>query len=147
MDSKPRVCAKFPCRQPAEKGCNGRCENHAVKTDRGEKKLYGAEHRTLRIECFERDQWTCKGCGWCPAFIEENRAMVERHGIEPLPLELIRRDLAAMYQIKGGQWLECDHIFSAIDRPDLAGSLSNRQTLCNRCHYKKTAEYCDRRSN
>lgn len=34
--------------------------------------------------------------------------------------------------------LEIDHIEPVRDRPDLAYSLANLQTLCGRCHARKT---------
>lgn len=141
-----RICSKGLCVQPAEPGCNGRCAGHAVKTDRGERATYNTEHERLRVECFERDRWTCRTCGWCPQFVAEVIECVDQFGIEMMPTQMILDELKKVYKLKGPdrQWLESDHIFPATERPDLAYTLSNRQTLCNRCHYKKTKEYTER---
>lgn len=65
--------------------------------------------------------------------------MVDRFGINMMPTGMILRGLKTLYK-KGGQWLEADHIISAVERPDLAEKLSNYRCLCNKCHYKKTNE-------
>lgn len=49
-----------------------------------------------------------------------------------------RRDGFACVQCGSRHRLEIDHIEPVRDRPDLAWSLSNLQTLCGRCHSRKT---------
>jgi hypothetical protein len=139
MAEHKRACSLFPCRTPAAPGCNGRCERHAVKTDRGERAIYGAGHIRRRIEAFIRDDWTCLRCGWKPPFLVEHDDCVRRFGIDPMPVKIILKGLTRFYHART-TWLEADHILSAVARPDLAEELSNLGTLCNHCHYLKNNE-------
>lgn len=131
------ICSQFPCGKSAAPGCNGRCERHARKTDAGERKLYGSQHKRLRLEAFARDGYACRECGWIPDFMAKHLRAMEYFGIQPMPAKLIESGLARLYG--RGRWLEADHHFSAQQRPDIQDSLDNIWTLCNVCHAIKTA--------
>ena len=55
-----------------------------------------------------------------------------------LRLEALRRDGFGCIQCGARGRLEVDHIQPVRTRPDLAYSLENLQTLCPRCHSRKT---------
>lgn len=55
-----------------------------------------------------------------------------------LRLQALDRDGWACVECGTHARLEIDHILPVRDRPDLAYSLSNLQTLCCRCHARKT---------
>jgi 5-methylcytosine-specific restriction enzyme A len=57
-------------------------------------------------------------------------------------LEAKRRDGWACVECGAKGRLEVDHIKSVRDRPDLAYELTNLQTLCVRCHSRKTRIEC-----
>lgn len=55
-----------------------------------------------------------------------------------LRMQALDRDGWACVQCGDRQRLEIDHIKPVKDRPDLAYALGNLQTLCGRCHARKT---------
>lgn len=55
-----------------------------------------------------------------------------------LRLQALDRDDWQCVQCGERRRLEIDHIEAVRTRPDLAYSLSNLQTLCGRCHARKT---------
>lgn len=55
-----------------------------------------------------------------------------------LRMQALERDDWQCVQCGNRHRLEIDHIEPVRDRPDLAWSLSNLQTLCGRCHSRKT---------
>ncbi|WP_146347878.1 HNH endonuclease [Phaeobacter marinintestinus] len=55
-----------------------------------------------------------------------------------LRMQALDRDDWACVQCGDRRRLEIDHIEPVKDRPDLAYSLANLQTLCGRCHARKT---------
>ena len=55
-----------------------------------------------------------------------------------LRMQALDRDDWACVQCGDRRRLEIDHIKPVRDRPDLAYSLANLQTLCGRCHARKT---------
>ena len=55
-----------------------------------------------------------------------------------LRMQALDRDDWQCVQCGERRRLEIDHIEAVRDRPDLAYSLSNLQTLCGRCHARKT---------
>lgn len=55
-----------------------------------------------------------------------------------LRMQALDRDDWACVQCGERRRLEIDHIEPVKDRPDLAYSLANLQTLCGRCHARKT---------
>lgn len=55
-----------------------------------------------------------------------------------LRMQALDRDDWSCVQCGERRRLEVDHIEPVRDRPDLAYSLTNLQTLCGRCHARKT---------
>ena len=55
-----------------------------------------------------------------------------------LRMQVLDRDDWQCVQCGERRGLEIDHIEPVRDRPDLAFTLSNLQTLCGRCHARKT---------
>lgn len=55
-----------------------------------------------------------------------------------LRMQALDRDDWACVQCGERRRLEIDHIEPVRDRPDLAYALGNLQTLCGRCHARKT---------
>lgn len=55
-----------------------------------------------------------------------------------LRMQALDRDGWQCVQCGERRRLEIDHIEPVRDRPDLAYTLSNLQTLCGRCHARKT---------
>ncbi len=55
-----------------------------------------------------------------------------------LRMQALDRDGWQCVQCGERRRLEVDHIEPVRDRPDLAYSLANLQTLCGRCHARKT---------
>jgi 5-methylcytosine-specific restriction endonuclease McrA len=56
-----------------------------------------------------------------------------------LRLQAKRRDGWRCVECGARGRLECDHVLPVRSRPDLSFSLDNLQTLCVRCHARKTA--------
>jgi 5-methylcytosine-specific restriction enzyme A len=134
-----------PCSAP---GCgnltsSGRCTSHQRSQDRQRGKTvargYDADHKRLRINCFERDGWRCVDCGWEPDIVRQFRAA----GLESPPtadvLELLRIAFA-----RNETHLHADHQIPIAERPDLRLDLDNLRTRCNRCHNSKTAREMSR---
>jgi len=55
-----------------------------------------------------------------------------------LRMQALDRDNWQCVQCGTHKRLECDHILSVRDRPELAYTLSNLQILCGACHAQKT---------
>ncbi|PTQ72739.1 HNH endonuclease [Celeribacter persicus] len=55
-------------------------------------------------------------------------------------MQALERDDWKCVQCGERRRLEIDHIEPVRDRPDLAYSLANLQTLCGRCHASKTRQ-------
>jgi 5-methylcytosine-specific restriction endonuclease McrA len=89
----------------------------------------------IRIQCFERDGWTCIDCGWQPRIVET----WARLGTNRLPpTAAILAELRQRYNAKQTH-LHCDHIETIAARAELRLTLSNLATRCNRCHDRRTA--------
>ena len=56
----------------------------------------------------------------------------------PLRFQALRRDGFQCVQCESRTALQVDHIKPVRDAPELAWELSNLQTLCRRCHARKT---------
>ena len=55
-----------------------------------------------------------------------------------LRLKALDRDEWRCVQCNERRGLEVDHVLPVRDRPDLAWSIDNLQSLCGRCHARKT---------
>jgi 5-methylcytosine-specific restriction endonuclease McrA len=97
--------------------------------DRG----YGKQHRKLRILCFTRDEWRCRKCGWEPAIIEEFR----KCDMGMPESEVVLKELRKAFAL-GERHLHADHIVPIEQDENRRLDLENMQTLCDRCHRRKT---------
>lgn len=135
-----RPCGEVGCRNLVSDG-QGRCVEHrrsaerqrierfGTSTERG----YDADHRRLRVLCFERDEWKCVDCGWEPDIVRNCRlfklgGVPTSHVLEELRIRKNRNQLH----------LHADHQIPIADRPDLRLDLDNMRTRCNACHSAKT---------
>lgn len=135
-----RLCSYAGGRCPNDALPGGLCEKHATvrkSRDAELQKHYGRQHRKLRIQCFERDGWTCKRCGWKPKAILDWEEL-QQFSKFPFPSsESLQQQMTAEYR-KGRRILEAHHLQDVETRPDLAADLSNYQTLCDACHAAET---------
>ena len=109
----------------------------ATNANRGTstEQCYDRTHRRMRIQCFERDRWTCIDCGWQPRIVE-TWARLGTNRLPPTPA--ILAELRQRYNARQTH-LQADHIVPIEQRPDLRSTLSNYATRCSRCHARKTA--------
>src|ERR1035437_297925 len=139
-----------PCTTP---GCpeltpGGPCESHrrirqrehderrGTSADRG----YDADHRRLRVLCFQRDGWRCVDCGWEPDIIADFR----RYGLGDPPTERVLAELRDRHH-RRERHLHADHQVPIEERPDLRLDLDNLRTRCDGCHGAKTMRESVRR--
>jgi 5-methylcytosine-specific restriction endonuclease McrA len=94
---------------------------------------YDADHRKLRILCFQRDSWRCVTCGWEPDIVTDCR----RFELGDPPVEKVLDELRQRLN-RGERHLHADHRVPIAVRPELRLALDNLQTLCDRCHNRKT---------
>jgi 5-methylcytosine-specific restriction endonuclease McrA len=140
-----RTCAEHGCRNVAALG-SARCELHTQSIRSASQRIadeqrgssaergYDAHHERLRVLCFERDGWRCRGCGWEPDVVRECRLA----GIEAPPFEVVLEELRQAKNA-GGRHLHADHIVPISGREDPRRlDLDNMQTLCDTCHRRKT---------
>jgi 5-methylcytosine-specific restriction enzyme A len=135
---------QHPCAHP---GCprlvSGapRCPEHQLATARAidqargtsTERGYDADHRRLRILCFERDCWRCWDCGWEPDVVADCR----RFDLGNPPTDLVLAELRDRHN-RGERHLHADHQIPIEERPDLRLDLDNLRTRCDRCHSAKT---------
>ena len=136
MPSAPRrPCSSPGCRGVCDEG--GYCLTHRRQRDRQRgtpvERGYDAEHRKLRILCFQRDSWRCADCGWEPDIVADCR----RFELGDPPVEKVLNELRQRLN-RGERHLHADHRVPIAARPDLRLVLDNLQTLCDRCHNRKT---------
>jgi 5-methylcytosine-specific restriction endonuclease McrA len=132
-----------PCSAPGcpELTAGGLCESHrrarqqqhdehrGTSSERG----YDADHRRLRILCFQRDGWRCVDCDWEPDIV---RLFREAELGDP-PTETVLAELRARHN-RGERHLHADHQVPIAERPDLRLDLENMRTRCDACHRGKT---------
>jgi len=143
----------LPKRGCSEPGCGAfaaagesRCEEHARKHRTDSQRLndsqrgsrvergYDSAHQRLRVLCFQRDEWRCRGCGWEPDVVRDCRLA----GIEAPPPDVVLEELRRAKQA-GERHLHADHIVPIEGRNDPRRlDLDNMQTLCDTCHRRKT---------
>jgi 5-methylcytosine-specific restriction endonuclease McrA len=131
---------KRPCHWP---GCKALCDEEAycaehrrqqderrgTSAERG----YDADHRRLRVLCFQRDEWRCTDCGFEPTIVADFR----RFGMGTPPVEPVLTELRQRFSL-GERHLHADHQIPITVRPDLRLDLDNMRTRCNSCHSAKT---------
>ena len=87
------------------------------------KKVYWSWSRVKKT-VFERDNWTCQDCG---CHVQDTEVYTGSQGLSRLRDDLPECDHIVPLFLGGKDWHE--------DLPEL----SNFQTLCRKCHKKKTA--------
>lgn len=141
MPSLPQhKCTDFGCGAFVPAG-SARCGKHQRAYVRPEREKtadrgYDEVWRRKRVEALQRDQFTCRDCGWQPEAVSACLAV----GLEILPdqTEGILGDLRRAKAL-GLRRLDVDHIIPHRGDDALRLALSNLQTLCNVCHSRKTA--------
>jgi len=139
-----------PCSVPCcpELTPGGRCEFHRRQVQREQdmrrgttaERGYDADHRRLRILCFQRDRWRCVDCGWEPVIVADFR----RFELGDPPTDRILAELRDRHNRKE-RHLHADHQIPISERPDLRLDLANLRTRCDGCHNAKTMrEVCGR---
>ena len=136
MASAPkRPCSSPGCRVLCDEGSY--CPEHRRNEDRQRgtpaERGYDADHRKLRVLCFQRDAWRCVDCGWEPDIVADCR----RFELGDPPVENVLHELRQRLN-RGERHLHADHRIPIAVRPDLRLVLDNLQTLCDRCHNRKT---------
>ena len=136
MPSAPkRPCSSPGCRALCEEGSF--CPEHRRQQDKQRgappARGYDADHRKLRILSFQRDAWRCVDCGWEPDIVADCR----RFDLGEPPVEKVLKELRQRLN-RGERHLHADHRIPIAVRPDLRLVLDNFQTLCDRCHNRKT---------
>ena len=139
-ESRMASLPKRPCNWPGCKAlCDGDayCPEHRRRQDerRGTsaERGYDADHRRLRVLCFQRDEWRCVDCGWEPNIVADFR----RFGMGTPPVEPVLTELRQRFSL-GERHLHADHQIPIAIRPDLRLDLGNMRTRCNTCHSAKT---------
>ena len=133
----------LPLHQCSQPGCSAllsegsRCPNHIRRHYSGKtvERGYDAVHERLRVQCFQRDDWRCRACGWEPEVVGLYRNL----NMGDPPVATVMKELRSRFAAKD-RHLHADHIKDIAVRPDLARDLDNYQTLCSVCHGRKTRE-------
>jgi 5-methylcytosine-specific restriction endonuclease McrA len=141
----------LPKRGCIEPGCGaaaldgGRCLAHKAAAQHAKQRSYDdqrgttiergydADHRRLRLLCFQRDDWRCRGCGWEPDVVRDCRLA----DVDAPPAHVVLEELRRA-KLAGERHLHMDHILPIATHPDLRLELDNAQTLCDWCHRRKT---------
>lgn len=71
-------------------------------------------------------------------YARHSRAVTRGPRWKALRMQALDRDGWQCVQCGDRRRLEIDHIEPVKDRPDLAYALANLQTICGRCHARKT---------
>jgi hypothetical protein len=88
----------------------------------------------MRLQCFLRDKWKCRGCGWQPDIVVTYRRF--ELGIMPPVIEILD-ELRRRFNDRR-RHLHADHVVPIRVMPALALDLANLETLCSSCHSAKT---------
>ena len=134
----PRPCSIPGCPELTHKRL---CDAHrqARQREQDEQRLgapqrvYDAEHRRLRVLCFQRDGWRRIDCGWMPDVVRDFHI----HGLGDPPTEVILAELRGRHN-RYQRHLHADHKIRIAERPDLRLTLDNLATLCSSCHASKS---------
>jgi 5-methylcytosine-specific restriction enzyme A len=136
MPGCPELTLGGPCQVHRRQQQRGHDMRRGTPTERG----YDADHRRLRILCFQRDRWRCVDCGWEPVIVADFR----RFELGDPPTDRILAELRDRHNRKE-RHLHADHQIPISERPDLRLDLDNLRTRCDGCHNAKTMrEVCGR---
>jgi 5-methylcytosine-specific restriction endonuclease McrA len=125
----PELTAGGPCESHRRARQLEHDERRGTSGDRG----YDADHRRLRLLCFQRDGWRCVDCDWEPDIV---RLFREAELGDP-PTETVLAELRVRHN-RGERHLHADHQVPIAERPDLRLDLENMRTRCDACHRGKT---------
>ena len=125
----PELTPGGPCEQHRRARQREHDERRGSSFDRG----YDADHRRLRLLCFQRDCWRCLDCGWEPDIVRDFREA----GLDPPLADQIVEELRRAFS-RGERHLHADHQIPVAERPDLRLDLDNLRTRCDGCHRAKT---------
>ena len=125
----PELTPGGPCEQHRRARQREHDERRGTSTERG----YDAEHRRLRVLCFQRDCWRCVDCGWEPKIVRVFREA----GLGVPPAQEVLDELRRAFA-RGDRHLHADHQTPIEEQPDLRLDLDNLRTRCDGCHRAKT---------
>ena len=129
-----RPCAGPGCSELVERGRCAKCQpRYDAQRDKTATRGYDADHKRLRVHCFERDGWRCVDCGWEPDIVR----MARTAGVSQPPATLVLRELRERFAA-GLTHLHADHQIPVDQAPHLRLDLDNLKTRCDRCHGQKT---------
>jgi 5-methylcytosine-specific restriction protein A len=126
-------CPELTPRGPCESHRRARQREHDERRGTSGERGYDADHRRLRILCFQRDGWRRVDCGWEPDIIR----LFREADIGDPPTETVLAELLARHN-RGERHLHADHQVPIQERPDLRLDLDNLRTRCDACHRGKT---------
>src|ERR1019366_3556302 len=132
----PELTPGGPCEQHRRARQREHDERRGTSAERG----YDADHRRLRVLCFQRDGWPFVDCGWEPDII----AAFRRYGLGAPPTERVLAELRDRHN-RRERHLHADHQIPIEERPDLRLDLDNLRTRCDGCHGAKTMRESVRR--
>jgi 5-methylcytosine-specific restriction endonuclease McrA len=125
----PELTLGGPCAQHRRARQREHDERRGTSTQRG----YDAEHRRLRVLCFQRDCWRCVDCSWEPEIVRVFREA----GLGFPPVQVVLDQLRRAFA-RDDRHLHADHQIPIEDRPELRLDLDNLRTRCDACHRAKT---------
>jgi 5-methylcytosine-specific restriction endonuclease McrA len=132
----PELTPGGPCERHRRAQQREQDERRGTSAERG----YDANHRRLRILCFQRDAWRCVDCGWEPDIVADFR----RFDLGDPPIDRVLDELRDRHN-RGERHLHADHKIPIAERPDLRLDLDNLATRCVSCHSAKTMRESVRR--
>jgi 5-methylcytosine-specific restriction endonuclease McrA len=126
-------CPELTPGGPCEQHRRVRQREHDARRGTPSSRGYNADHRRLRVRCFQRDGWRCVDCGWEPDLVRDFR----KYDLGDPPVDRILDELRARFS-QHVRHLHADHQIPIEQRPDLRLDLDNLRTRCNLCHGAKT---------
>jgi 5-methylcytosine-specific restriction endonuclease McrA len=85
------------------------------------------------VQCFLRDEWRCRECGWEPEIVSQFRLAGLGLPDPDVVLDELRRAFLC-----GNRHLHADHVVPIESDASQRLDLGNLQTLCDLCHRRKT---------
>jgi 5-methylcytosine-specific restriction enzyme A len=130
-------CSELTSGGPCEQHRRARQREHDERRGSSRDRGYDADHRRLRVLCFQRDGWRCVDCGWEPDIVADFR----RFELGEPPTDRVLAELSDSHN-RGERHLHADHQIPIAERPDLRLDLDNLRTRCDSCHRAKTQREC-----
>jgi 5-methylcytosine-specific restriction enzyme A len=130
-------CSELTSGGPCEQHRRARQREHDERRGSSRDRGYDADHRRLRVLCFQRDGWRCVDCGWEPDIVADFR----RFELGDPPTDKVLAELRDSHN-RGDRHLHADHQIPIAERPDLRLDLDNLRTRCDGCHRAKTQREC-----